>query len=76
MTEKTRRLVSPSQEKELQMTNINLAEELQKSNYQATHLEQTNKKLREEKLTVEKDRDQMVEQNKSLTQTIEVSTLD
>ena len=72
MTEKTRRLVSPSQEKELQMTNSNLAEELQKSKYQASHLEQTSKKLREEKLSAEKERDHVVEQNKSLSITIEV----
>ena len=54
------------------MTNSNLAEELQKSKYQASHLEQTSKKLREEKLSAEKERDHVVEQNKSLSITIEV----
>lgn len=75
LTEKTRRLVSPSQEKELQMTNSNLAEELQKAKYQASHMEQTTKKLREEKLTAEKERDHVVEQNKSLSISIEVHRL-
>ena len=73
LTEKTRKLVSPSQEKELQLTNSNLTEELQKSKYQATHLEQINKTLREEKLDAQKKKDQLAEQNKNLTQSIEVS---
>ena len=54
------------------MTNSNLTEELQKSKYQASHMEQTNKKLREEKLSAEKERDHVVEQNKSLSISIEV----
>ena len=75
MTEKTRKLVSPSQEKELQLTNTNLSDELQKVRYQVNHLEHSNKTLREEKLKAEKEKDQFAEHNDHLIESVEVSAI-